>query len=270
MDRGAHIGGLGSAARRRRGLTLIEVLAVVAILALLVAILLPSLAAARQKARRLACASNLRAVGRALNLYRIESGKYPSLGDRDPGRVFSSSWRPGDPRLYRSVVALNAIGDVAEALVYASLGDPWAMYCPTSLQADSRAPKPYARAKWNGQLIETWRVGHISYMYLVGLDYEQAESTFPDASGQPTFNPATESPERRVNHVNPRAVLAGDCAVEIVPPNRNIPGSNHGREGGWFLFTSGDVQWWGWDRLTAHPTSIYVWYWPRVVRPFPS
>ena len=30
------------------------------------------------------------------------------------------------------------------------------------------------------------------------------------------------------------------------------------------LFTTGDAQWWGWERLTAHPTRKYVWYWPRM------
>src|SRR5438046_449604 len=46
--------------RDRGAFTLIEVLVVVAMIALLLAILLPSLQGARQQARTLACASNLR------------------------------------------------------------------------------------------------------------------------------------------------------------------------------------------------------------------
>jgi len=249
---------------RAGGVTLVELLVVVAILALLTATLLPSLAVARQKARRLRCANGLHAVGQALNFYKTGLGRYPSPGDRDPVRFFGFNWKPGDAVTFRPVSRLDDVADLADALVSSSLGDPRAFYCPSSLDSDPCAPKPYVRQGWTSQPIPTWRAGYISYIYLVGLDYRRPAAHFPDANGRPTFNPAVESPERRMNRVNPRTVLMGDRTVELVPPNRNIAGSNHGREGGWFLFTSGDVQWWNWERLTAHPTKIYTWYWPRV------
>jgi len=49
--------------RRRRAFTLIEILVVVAIIALLVTILLPSLARAREQSKRAVCASNLHQMG---------------------------------------------------------------------------------------------------------------------------------------------------------------------------------------------------------------
>ena len=57
--------------RRRSagGFTLIEVLVVVAIIALLVSILLPSLQRAREQAKRLLCATNLRTISQAMNIY---------------------------------------------------------------------------------------------------------------------------------------------------------------------------------------------------------
>lgn len=56
--------------RRRSGVSIVEVLAVMAILILLLAMLLPSLFQARQQARRVFCANNLRQWGLALEYYR--------------------------------------------------------------------------------------------------------------------------------------------------------------------------------------------------------
>lgn len=53
----------------RNGFTLIELLVVIAIIAVLMAVLLPSLANARELARRAACASNIRSAMMGVNLY---------------------------------------------------------------------------------------------------------------------------------------------------------------------------------------------------------
>lgn len=57
------------------GFSLIELLVVVAIIALLVSILLPSLRAARETAKRTACAANLKQVGLAWDLYLDENNQ---------------------------------------------------------------------------------------------------------------------------------------------------------------------------------------------------
>jgi prepilin-type N-terminal cleavage/methylation domain-containing protein/prepilin-type processing-associated H-X9-DG protein len=69
----------------RKGFTLIEVLVVVAIIALLVAILLPSLQAARMASKRSISASNMKQIGVAMTMYSQEfGGAFPLVNHAPP------------------------------------------------------------------------------------------------------------------------------------------------------------------------------------------
>jgi len=63
-----------------RGFTLIELMIVVAIIAILAGILIPNFVNARAQAQTSACESNLRAIATAMELYYADNQRYPAAG----------------------------------------------------------------------------------------------------------------------------------------------------------------------------------------------
>jgi prepilin-type N-terminal cleavage/methylation domain-containing protein len=245
------------------GVTLIEMVVVIAIIAVLASVIIESLVEVKKQAWRTECAGNLRALGNAFTFYATELGRYPDAFDRRG--VFRVTGKKTKAEAPPKTDGFANIADLAPALIYHSLGDPRMLYCPTSLRTDTHTPDPFKKVSTPEGIKDQWTKGIISYFNLVRVTFK-----FPDASGRPTFDPLKESPHRNLdgqplNHSNPRTVLCGDRTGELTKLPQTIAGSNHGREGGWFYYTSGDVQWRGWDKLTAHPAKTFVWYWPQMV-----
>lgn len=81
----------------RSGFTLIELLVVIAIIAILAAILFPTFARAREKAREVACMSNLRQIGLGFAMYIEDYQRIPwddlTVGGAPEGTAPTWTWR---------------------------------------------------------------------------------------------------------------------------------------------------------------------------------
>lgn len=190
---------------RHRGITLIEVIVVLGVIALLVALLVPAIQAARGAALRMSCASNLRQIAQAFALYESTFRVYPMGAFRYHILPYLDQ-----QALYDLPLSLPTANQSGEFFV------PLNPYCPPIYRCPAD-PAPFGyggitSANYLGNA-GTWR---LAYGY----------------NGILTF-PGDEHPILTSKWVAPRDVLDGLSNTALVSEVLRADGTNHRLRTAW-------------------------------------
>jgi prepilin-type N-terminal cleavage/methylation domain-containing protein/prepilin-type processing-associated H-X9-DG protein len=169
-----------SALADRRGFTLVELLVVIGIIALLISILLPSLAAAREQAKTIQCLSNLKQMGQAAIAYSQRFNNYIIPGYANPNVAVSGNGNQADGENYATVMLNENLLTAPKAASLTAGGTPDASVfrCPNGVEDLGAAqfgnssgfnPQPKDRRDQQGAM--PWRVQSMSTGIIVDTWY---------------------------------------------------------------------------------------------------
>ena len=154
-------------ASRRVGFTLIELLVAIAIIAVLIALLLPAVQAAREAARRIQCANNLRQLGLGMHNAHSSLGSFPMNETKPVARYWGAQIIPYLEQtnvfnLYNLDVAYNVSANST------AVGVPLGVYmCPST--PESPRMNPTFVAKLGPGETEKWSAAVADYAASTGI-----------------------------------------------------------------------------------------------------
>jgi prepilin-type N-terminal cleavage/methylation domain-containing protein len=160
----------------RRAFTLVELLVVIGILALLIGILLPTVNAARARANRTACASNLHQLGQIFQMYILDSrGRLPAVNPM-PSATPAVSDAPTLPTVLGPFLHGNTriLECPADRILTPTTGTPAGFETYYRREGSSYQYNPWLSALWAGkQLPDTmlYKMHLAQYQFLL-FDYE--------------------------------------------------------------------------------------------------
>jgi len=198
--------------------TLIELLIVVAILSILSLIAVPNFQRAAIRANRAACASNLKALGSGLAVYKVDYNRFP-LADGRAGLEPS----PGETDLGNGPAA-NGSWDGAPRILTTLhyLSSDKALFCPT-LKKTYRGREQRFRYAYNSSASDTFGPsGGANNIDRESGDFWIARCVFvpPDRSFHPEFEHVyphgdEQLPDGRIDHACMENVLFSDMRVNL-------------------------------------------------------
>lgn len=170
---------LNTIRKQLRAFVFVELLVVVAILAMLAAILLPALARAKSKALRITCANNLRATGFGTRQWAIDNGdKYPAVVASAQGGPWASP--AGQAGTLASGFTSGASGSWGQyiwqafAVMSNELNTPKILACPAEYDSSRIVATTFASSVPAGQ----GAVGFASrnnLSYFIGIEADESQ-----------------------------------------------------------------------------------------------